>query len=345
MSITIVGAGAIGGTVGAYLAKNGEDVRLVDIAKEHVDAINDRGLKIYGMKGEFTVRAPALTPDQLSGPLEWILLAVKAHHTEGAVRQLLPHMNEGSVIVSLQNGLNERKISALVGSDRTIAAHVNWGSDYHGPGLIWQGGDGAFYIGELDGSVTDRLRWLHSRLCKFTETIVTQNIWGFKWAKQCLASMSFATALVDADVADIFESERNRQIMVALLAESVRIPVSDGVTLEAFDGYNPGLMLPSSAEELRAATDSLAEMGRHYWQQDKRRTGVWRDLAVRKRKTEIDARVGELIEMGREKGFEMPLNEALLRMIKEIEDGKREMSWQNLDEFARIMEEKKVFAF
>jgi 2-dehydropantoate 2-reductase len=66
---------------------------------------------------------------------------------------------------------------------------------------------------------------------------------------------------------------------------------------------------------------------------------------VRKRKTEIDARVGELIKIGKEKGLEMPLNEALFRMIKEIEDGKREMRWENLDELARIMEEKKVFAF
>lgn len=157
--------------------------------------------------------------------------------------------------------------------------------------------------------------------------------------------MTFATALVNADVAGVFESERNRRVIVTLLDESIRIPVSEGAKLEGFDGYEPSLMLPESAEELKAATDSLAEMGKHYWQQEKRRTGVWHDLAVRKRKTEIDARVGELIKIGKEKGLEMPLNEALFRMIKEIEDGKREMRWENLDELARIMEEKKVFAF
>ena len=345
MRITIVGAGAIGGTTGAYLARAGEDVLLVDAAREHVDAIKTRGLKITGIKGEFTVQVPAITPDRLAGSLEWVFVAVKAHHTEGAVRRLLPCLTERSVIVSLQNGLNERKIAAIVGSNRVIAAHVNWGSDYHGPGLIWQGGEGAFYLGELDGSITDRLQWLHSKLSTVTETFITQNIWGFKWAKQCLASMTFATALVDADVADIFESERNRRIMVALLGESIRIPVAEGVKLEGFDGYEPSLMLPQSAEELKAAIHSLAEMGKHYWQQEKRRTGVWRDLAVRKRKTEIDARVGELVQMGQAKGLEMPLNEAVFRMIKEIEDGKRQMRWENLDELARIMEVKKVCAF
>ena len=345
MKITIVGAGAIGGTTGAYLAKAGEEVLLVDVAQEHVDAITARGLKITGIKGEFTVRVPAITPDRLAGPLEWVFLSVKAHHTEGAVKQLLPFLTGRSVIVSLQNGLNERKIAAIVGPGRVIGAHVNWGSDYHGPGLIWQGGEGAFYVGELDGSLTDRVRWLHGTLSKVTETVITQNIWGFKWAKQCLASMTFATALVDADVSDIVAPERNRRLMVALLGESIRIPVAEGVTLESFDGYEARLMLPKNAGELKAAADSLAEMAREYWQQEKRRTGVWRDLAVRKRKTEIDARVGELVALGKEKGFEMPLNAALLRMIKEIEDGQRQMRWENLDELVRIMEEKKVLAF
>ncbi len=344
MRITIVGAGAIGGTTGAYIARAGEEVLLVDAAAEHVAAINARGLKITGIKGEFMVRVPAVTPDRLAGPLEWVFLAVKAHHTEAAVRQLVPHLTDRSVIVSLQNGLNERKIAALVGQPRVIGAHINWGSDYHGPGVVWQGGEGAFYIGELDGSITDRLRWLHGRLSHVTETVITPNIWGFKWAKQCLASMSFATALVDADVADIFEPERNRRLMVALLGESIRIPVSEGVKLEAFDGYEPGLMLPRSPAALKAATDSLAAMGQHYWQQEKRRTGVWRDLAVRKRKTEIDARVGELVRLGKEKGLEMPLNEALFRMIKEIENGTRAMRWENLDELVRIMDQVKPFA-
>lgn len=345
MRITIVGAGAIGGTTGAYLARGGEDVLLVDAAAEHVDAINARGLKITGIRGEFTVRVPAVTPEGVAGPLPWVFLAVKAHHTEEALKRILPHLTEGSVIVSLQNGLNERKIAALVGQERVIGAHVNWGADYHGPGLVWQGGEGAFYVGELDGSVSDRLQWLQRALSKVTETIITRNIWGFKWAKQCWASMSFATALVDADVADVFSSEGYRRLMVALLGESIRIPVSAGVKLEGFDGYEPELMLPESAAELQAATDSLAEMGEHYWQQEKRRTGIWRDLAVRKRKTEVDARVGELVRLGRAKGLEMPLNEALLRMIREIEDGKRQMRWENLDELARIMDETKPFGF
>jgi hypothetical protein len=66
---------------------------------------------------------------------------------------------------------------------------------------------------------------------------------------------------------------------------------------------------------------------------------------VRKRQTEIDGRVGELVTLGKAKGLAMPLNAALLRMIKEIEGGQRLMRWENLDELARILEDERVFAF
>ena len=340
MGITILGAGAIGGTVGAFLARAGEEVLFVDVVKEHVEAMNARGLTITG-RAEFTVPVRATTPDALRGPLEWVILSVKAQHTEVALKPVIPLLGPQCFVVSLQNGLNEERIATLIGRDRTVGAHVNYGSDYLAPGRILYGSEGSFYVGELDGSITDRVKTLHDRLCKFAEVIVTQNIWGYKWAKQCWASLNYATALVDADAGDILADPSNRRVGVALLAESVRLAKREGVTLEAFDGFEPALMTPTTPSEWEAAMDSIDKMADEYWRGPhrlKKRTGVWRDLVVRRRKTEVDYRIGDLVRRGQARGLPMPLNSALLRMIHEIEDGKRAMVPENLRELERMIE-------
>src|SRR3954454_14761883 len=117
MKLTIVGAGAIGGVTGAYLIKAGHDVTFVDLVDEHVDAINQRGLTIEGIRGEFTVPARAIHPKNLQGPLQTVILAVKALPAERAARQRLPYLADDGYIVSLQNGLSEETIAAIVGTE------------------------------------------------------------------------------------------------------------------------------------------------------------------------------------------------------------------------------------
>jgi 2-dehydropantoate 2-reductase len=94
MTLVIWGAGAIGGTIGAYLARAGYDVLLVDKVAEHVAAINNKGLKITGPIEEFTVQARAVTPENVEGTFETIFLATKAQHTLAATEALKPHLAE-----------------------------------------------------------------------------------------------------------------------------------------------------------------------------------------------------------------------------------------------------------
>jgi 2-dehydropantoate 2-reductase len=281
-------------------------------------------------------------PNELSGQLEWIFLAVKAPQTQSATRQLLPFLGENSFIVSLQNGLNERRIAAIVEAERTIGALVNWGADYLSPGHINHGQEGAFHIGELDGSITDRLKAINQTLSKFADTHITDNIWGYKWSKQVLASYLYATATVNADVAFILAQERYRRLMVALLGETVRVAKAYGVRLKSFDGFRPELMTPKNHSELQAALDSIAKMSDLCWQKGKRRTGTWRDMAVHKRKTELEYRLAEIVTLGKDIGFELPLNSRLIDIIREIEDGNREMNWDNLHELEYIIEDRKL---
>jgi 2-dehydropantoate 2-reductase len=83
-TLVIWGAGAIGGTIGAYLARAGVDVLLVDTDADHVAAMNKHGLAIEGPIETFTTPVRAATPDQVRGRFDRILLSVNAHHTEAA---------------------------------------------------------------------------------------------------------------------------------------------------------------------------------------------------------------------------------------------------------------------
>jgi 2-dehydropantoate 2-reductase len=316
VKLTIVGAGAIGGVTGAYLIRAGHDVTFVDLVDEHVRAINERGLTIEGIRGEFRVPARAIHPRDLVGPLDAVIIAVKALHTEAAARQMLPYLAPDGYVVSLQNGLNEETIAAVVGAERTVGAHINWAADYLEPGRILHGGTGSFYVGELDGRITPRLHQLHDTFSAFTETHVTD--------------------IVDADVADILAGEAHRRTAIATVAESVETADRNGVRLQPFDGFEPDLMRPRTADEWARAVASIDEMLDSQWRQIKRRTGVWRDIAVRKRRTEVDFRVVDLARRGRAVGVDMTLNERLADLVHEIEEGKRPQQWANLDELGAL---------
>ena len=201
--ILIWGAGAIGGSVGAWLKRAGHDITFVDVVPEHVAAIRDTGLRITGPVEEFIVRAPAFTPEELTGTWQRIFLAVKAQHTEAATRALTPHLAQDGYVLSLQNGLNELIIQRIVGRDRTIGAFINFGADWMAPGEIMFGNRGAVVLGELDGAMTPRLEALLAVMRDFEpDAITTPDIWSYLWGKLGYGAMLFAQALGQKGIAD-----------------------------------------------------------------------------------------------------------------------------------------------
>jgi 2-dehydropantoate 2-reductase len=328
--ILIWGAGAIGGTIGAYLARAGHSVVFVDIVPEHVAAIAGPGLKIEGPVEEFTVTAPAVTPDRLSGRFSRVLLCVKAQHTAGAARALLPFLAEDGYVVSAQNGLNERTIAEIVGAQRTIGAFVNFGADYLAPGRVLYGGHGAVVLGEIDGKSTPRLAALHRLIRDFEpEAIVTDNIWGYLWGKLGYGALLFATALTNESIADALAAKRHFALYRALGREVMAVALAEGIKPEGFNGFDPGAFM-ADADTARTER-SMAAMVAHNRGSAKSHSGIWRDLAVRKRKTEIDAQIAIIAEIAAKHGQTAPIIRRLVALIHDIEDGRRAMGWENLD--------------
>jgi 2-dehydropantoate 2-reductase len=334
MRLAVVGAGAIGGTVGAYLVREGHDVTFVDVDRAHVEAIREGGLRVTGPLAEFAVAAPAFTPDEVPGSFEVILLAVKAHATGAAMRDVVRFLAPGGYVASFQNGLNELEIAEHVGTERTVGCFVNFGADYLEPGVIHYGGRGAVVLGELDGRDSERLRALHQALLAFEpNAITTPNIWGYLWAKLAVGAMIFATALTDDGIADCYEMPTYRRLFSAIASEVIGIAHARGVTPEAFDGFDPsafGAGVPREVTE--ASLDAMVAFNRR---SAKTHSGVWRDLAVRRRRTEVDMQLGPIPRLAAEVGRAAPLVERIVAMIHEVEEGTRERGRHSLDELER----------
>ncbi len=274
--IVIWGAGAIGGTIGAYLQRAGIPVVFVDNVPEHIKAINRNGLRITGPIEAFTIKAPAYMPDDLPGRYDTVFLCVKALHTEIACCQIGDRLGDGGCVVSLQNGLNERVIARVFGSSRTVGAFINFGADYHGPGEVHYGGRGAVVIGEIDGEITPRVNRLHRHLLNFEDkAIITPNIMGFLWGKMSYGALLYATALTNASIVDVLASTRHRPCLTALAQEVLKVATAEKIIPEKFDGYDPTAFLGTDTDQIK---HSFEDMVIHNRKSTKTHSGIWRDL-------------------------------------------------------------------
>ena len=333
--ITIYGSGAIGGIMGAFMAKAGEDVLFVDKAADHVAAMNATGLRISGAK-TLQIPAQAVVPKDLKGPLGLVFLAVKSQDTEAALDTIVPLAGPDTVVVSLQNGMNPPAIAKRLGKERVVGAFVSFPADWQGPGHIEQGGFGNIWIGELDGRITERLKLIEKLLSYSVTPHITDNVVGYLWSKQIDCSLLFAQAVGDQTFADTFGDARYQPVLTALVGEGVVAALAAGVKLGSFGAFEPLKLrpcTPAEEKEARAVLNRFADQTRS---QIKVRSGPWRDLAVRKRPTEVDYMVGWVIGEGKRRGVAMPLNEALVRQVKELENGTRKRGLHNLDELEAL---------
>jgi 2-dehydropantoate 2-reductase len=329
--ILIWGAGAIGGTVGAHLVKAGYDVTFIDVVKEHVDAIRnpEEGLTITGPISNINIKAPAFTPQELKGKWKRIFLSVKSQHTETATLQLAPFLADDGYVLSLQNGLCESKVANIVGSERVVGAFVNFGADWQAPGEIHYGNRAAVVLGELDGSTTERLRTLLKDMHHFEpDAITSDDVFAYLWAKIAYGSMLFAQAVGQLGIADCLARSELLPLWERLGREVMKVAHAEGVSPKGFNGFRPDAFHNGgSSSDVEASVKAMVDFNRP---NAKTHSGVWRDLAIRKRKTEVDSIVGEAVIIGTKHGIETPTLTKLVAMIHEIEDGHRQLSDDNL---------------
>jgi 2-dehydropantoate 2-reductase len=170
------------------------------------------------------------------------------------------------------------------------------------------------------------------------QAVLTGNIWGVLWAKLAFAAMLFASSLNDDGMAGNFGDPAREAAFVRLGREVLMVARARGIVPQAYASFDPAAFVadapPGSA---RTALDALAARRRHA---GKTHSGFWRDLAVRKRRTEVDPLLGTVAALARESGLATPALDTLIRLVHDIEDGRRKLTWDTfgvlLDQCERL---------
>src|SRR5262249_2205661 len=160
----------------------------------------------------------------------------------------------------------------------------------------------------------------------------TPNIWGFLWGKEAYGAMLFATALTNESIADALANTLYRDLYIALAREILAVAEARDVTPESFDGFDPSAYLPGAPGG--AADRPPGDPVAHHRRSAKTHSGIWRDLAARKRRTEGGAQLGIVVTLAREANVPAPITERLVELIHDIENGARQQSLATLDVLA-----------
>lgn len=327
--LLVVGGGGIGGITSAYLKNASYDVTIYDTDEKHVEMINKKGLFIDGVRGDKQVNVNAIT--KLEDDYDIVFLSVKSLHTKEALETISSHLKPSSLVVSLQNGINEEVISKKIGEKRTIGCVVGWGATNLGPGRLTHTSEGQFIIGRLDGTIDSKIEEIKDILDNVTETIMTENIFGHLWAKLlincCIATIGVCFA---ADVKKLVSNQKIIPIMVALTEELIKVPEHAGVQIEKFeDVLDMGLFRINDFNDYRRAVAIMKMAGKHH---KRIKSSMWQDIE-KGRKTEIEYINGYAERKAEELGVPTPINAALIQLVKDIEQGKKTPSEDNIEGF------------
>ena len=339
MKIAVLGAGAIGGVIGGYLARAGRDVTMIDMWPANIERIKKDGLTVSPQEDEFTVRPAALHLADVSAArrqYDVIFLSVKSYDTEWSAKFIEPYMAQGAYIASAQNSINDDRIAEIVGWSRVIGCVVTLGAGMYEPGHVIRSSPAdsvSFKVGEPNGLVTPRLETLQELLDAVGPTHTTTNLWGERWSKLATNSMFNALAgITGLKSAEMRGNPRTRDVSVRIAAEVVDVATALGVSVEPISGIEPELFS-------RALTDGQAReelAGRMVEGGERLREGrpsLGQDV-MKGRVTEVQHLNGLVARRGREAGVPTPTNEAIVGLTLRIETGELEQSLSNLDQIS-----------
>lgn len=326
MRTALVGVGSLGTIIGALVSKNGGEMTLVDANKDHVNALNSKGATVIGKMHLEGVPVTAITPDEMSGIYDNVILLAKQTYNDVVLRQLLPHLGPDSVVCTLQNGVPEESVSKVIGQERTVGGVVGWGATYRGPGVSELTSDISalrYEIGELDGSRTARIEALSQILNLAGTCVVMDNLMGTRWAKVMQnATLSGMSAALGCTYADILDNEKAVSCAAHVGNEIVQIVRKRDIALEELV---PGWSYYSLAFEDAAGLHRATAWLREYFKPHRPlKASMLQDMEKGIR-CEIDYIVGICSEWGKKIGIPTPACDTIISIVKDFENKKISM--------------------
>lgn len=329
--IAMVGAGAIGGTTAAFIQASGQDIEIVCKHRHLADKIRSTGIHITGLNGERRVKMTAVAGiGDLSGPKDLVFLATKATDCVAAARDLLPFLDEASLVVSLQNGICEHALAKVLGEQRVMGCVVGWGASFNGPGELEVTSPGEFVIGTMDGRPDDRLQEIRHLLATVYPTRISDNILGELYGKLIVnACINSLGVIGGVKLGRLLADRRVRRVFLDIMREAMAVAAAMAIEVAPGGGklhYDAFLKGTGWAADLKRHL-TIRMIGLKY----RRIKSSSLQSIERGRRTEIDFLNGYICDRGRDCGVATPVNDAVRKMVLEIEAGTRKMSVDNVD--------------
>lgn len=310
--IAVLGTGAIGSSIGADLTHAGLDVTLIDQWPSHVRAMKSNGLLIQFKDGsEFQVPVKALNLCSMSSEqLEFdiVFLACKSNDTRWMTEFIKPWLKKDGVVVGAQNGMNDDAIASIVGRERTVGCVVELQAELFTQGQIQRNTlrKGTWFtVGELDGTLTPRVKEIAALLGKVGRCDITNNIYGAKWTKLIANTMTMGPfSLLGLRNFEACALPGMMDVSVQLGRESLAVGTALGYRMEPLFGLRADEFAGSSDENLVTTMKTLmSHVGGG-------RTAPIHDH-IKGRTSEIAFISGLVACKGRELGIPTPANAAV----------------------------------
>ncbi len=330
--IAVLGAGAIGSSVGADLTDAKLDVTIVDQWPEQVEAMKASGLLIGMTDGDLKIPVRACHLCELAAlnpEFDIVFLAVKSYDTRWMTELITPYLKSGGALVGIQNSMNDDSIASIVGRERTLSCVVELSAEIFTPGVVQRNTTRSgtwFAVGELDGSITPRLKEIASILRNAGQVEMTGNVLGTKWTKLIANSMTMGPfSLLGLKNWEAAELPGMFEISVGLGREALAVGAALGYGIEPVFGLSADDIAGSNDQALVTTMKTLmSQVGR------RSRTAPIHDH-LKGRKSEIEFINGLVVRKGKEVGVPTPYNEAVAEIDRQINKGLLEMDPSNLD--------------
>ncbi len=335
MRYGIYGAGSLGIIVGAYLARAGIPVELINRNHDQVKALRENGACVVG-SALFSFPVKALLPEEMSGTYDVLFLTTKQLDNEAVIHYIAQFLENDGVIVTMQNGLPEPGIGRMLGEDRVLGCTVEWGATLVSPGVSCLTSSlekMSFSLGSITGKRTQRFMEVQQLLTTMCPVRVEDNFMGVRWSKLLVnASFSGMSTVQGCTFGEAVDDKQSRRYVLSAIKECIDVARAEGILFAPFQGkdivklmdyHGPikqwisSMILPIVVKEHRLIKASMLQ-----------------DLEKGKL-TEVDAINGSVVAYGEKHGVSTPVNAKIVEIIHAMEQGGLSPSGDNLRLFTR----------
>ena len=333
MRTAIYGAGSLGTILGAFIAKGGVPVELINRNKAHIEALNANGAKVVGTL-EFTQKVKSYCPDQMSGQYDILFLMTNQQNNKEVVQMLKDYLAPDGVLVTFQNGLPEMQIAEILGEERVLGCTVAWGATLLSPGVCELTSSPDALSFSL-GSISDKRSRHFSKVKELLEMMgtvdVEENFIGTRWSKLLInAAFSGMSAVLGCTFGEAAGPKESRRIVQALIKECIDACATGGIRIEPVQGKDIVKLLDYKGGIKKALSFFIIPIAIR--KHAKLKASMLQDLEKGKL-TEVDAINGAVSDYGRKVGCPTPMNDKVVDIIHKIEQGQLKPSFDNLQYF------------